>query len=113
MTRTRLRLTLLCLALVAATALTLLSVNIERIGPEQVQHGNLCGAPRFDPCYKPALKGGFPIGYLYDQPGISVEGKLAFIEDKLYIGAFLANLSFYFAALMLIGWIVERRRPHE
>ena len=99
------------LALAAATTLALLSVSVERVGPEQVQHGNLCGAPRFEPCYKPALKGGFPIGYLYDQPGISVEGKLAFIEDKLYIGALLANIAIYFGALMLVGWIVKRRRP--
>jgi hypothetical protein len=111
MKRTLSRLSFTSLALAAATTLALLSVSVERVGPEQVQHGNLCGAPRFEPCYKPALKGGFPIGYLYDQPGISVEGKLAFIEDKLYIGALLANIAIYFGALMLVGWIVKRRRP--
>ncbi len=111
MKRTLSRLTFTSLALAAATTLALPSVSVERVGPEQVQHGNLCGAPRFEPCYKPGLKGGFPIGYLYDQPGISVEGKLAFIEDKLYIGALLANIAFYFGALMLVGWIVKRRRP--
>jgi len=111
MKRTLSRLTFTTLALAAATTLALLSVSVERVGPEQVQHGNLCGAPRFEPCYKPALKGGFPIGYLYDQPGISVEGKLAFIEDKLYIGALLANIAIYFGALTLVGWIVKRRRP--
>ena len=48
------------LILVTAIASALLSIYVERIGPEQVVYGNLCGPTGFDFCYKPALKGGFP-----------------------------------------------------
>lgn len=98
------------LALIAAIVLTLLSVRIERIGPELVQYGNLCGPTGMDPCYKPVLKGGFPVAYLVDAPGISVERQLAFFEDNLHAGALLANGAVYFTTFMTAAWVVARRR---
>jgi hypothetical protein len=62
------KLSLIGLVLISAITLALLSVYVERVGPELAQYGNLCG-PRADvPCYKPALKGGFPVAYLFDAP---------------------------------------------
>lgn len=90
------------LTLVAAVALTLGSAYVERMGPEQVQYGNLCGAAGSDPCYQPALKGGFPFAYLVDAPGVSVERQLSFGEDTLHEGALVADIASYFAILMLI-----------
>lgn len=87
---------LVALALVSALTLALLSVSVERIGPELVQDGNLCGPSGNDPCYKPALKGGFPFAYLYDQPGISVQGQLAFIEDEFRVGGLILDIAVYF-----------------
>lgn len=78
--------------------------------PEQVQYGNLCGPTAMDPCYKPALKGGFPVAYLFDAPGISVERQLAFFEDNLHAGALLADVAVYFTMLMTAAWVVSRRR---
>ena len=47
------------LAIVAAAiALALLSVRIQRTGPEQVVYSNLCGPTASDLCYKPVLNGG-------------------------------------------------------
>jgi hypothetical protein len=51
----------LSLAFVLATSLALLSVLVERTGPELEQYGNLCGSGGNDPCYQPVLKGGFPV----------------------------------------------------
>ncbi|MDN4037555.1 hypothetical protein [Massilia sp. YIM B02443] len=98
------------LVLIAAITLTLLSVRIERIGPDLIQYGNVCGPAGMDPCYKPALKGGFPVPYLVDAPGISVQRQLAFFEDNLHPWALTADIALYFAILMSIVWAVRRRR---
>jgi hypothetical protein len=87
--------------LVLATALALLSVLVEQTGPEVVQQGNLCGPSANEPCYKPVLKGGFPYPFLFDAPGVSREGQLAFFEDNLNAGALLLDILAYFAAIML------------
>lgn len=103
------KLKLLGLALIAAVILAFLSVQIERTGPDLVQYGNLCGASTSDPCYKPALTGGFPVAYLYDAPGVSSERQLSFVEDKLHVGALAADVAAYFAILVLIAWATSRR----
>jgi hypothetical protein len=105
-----LKLSFMGLALIAAITLALLSANIERTGPEQVQYGNLCGPAASDPCYKPALKGGFPIAYLFDAPGVSRERQLAFGEDTLRVGALITDVAVYFAIFMGLAWVVTRRR---
>ncbi|MDB5937619.1 MAG: hypothetical protein JWQ01_4963 [Massilia sp.] len=101
---------LMGLALIVAITLALMSVFIESTGPELVQYGNLCGAAALDPCYKPALKGGFPVAYLFDAPGSSRERQLAFGEDKLHVGALIADVAVNFAIFMAIAWVVSRRR---
>jgi hypothetical protein len=98
------------LAFVLASTLALLSVNIERTGPELVQYGNLCGPANNDPCYRPVLKGGFPFAYLIDMPGVSVEGKLAFVEDTLYPGALVLDIIVYFTGILLSILVVSRCR---
>ena len=103
------KLKLLGLALIAAVILAFLSVRVERTGPDLVQYGNLCGASTSDPCYKPALTGGFPVAYLYDAPGVSRERQLSFVEDKLHVGALVGNIAVYFAILALIALAASRR----
>lgn len=104
------KLSLIGLVLILATALALLSVLVERIGPEPVQYGNLCGAAARDPCYKPALKGGFPVAYLFDAPGVSRERQLAFGEDNLHVGALILDIAVYFAISMLVILVVPHYR---
>lgn len=110
MKNARRKLSLLGLALILAITLALMSAHVERVGPEMVSYGNLCGATASDLCYKPALKGGFPLAYLFDAPGVSRERQLAFGEDKLHVGALVANIAMYFAILMLIAGAVWRPR---
>jgi hypothetical protein len=97
------------IALVAAITLACMSVYIERTGPELVQYSNLCTAPDLGPCYKPALKGGFPVPYLFDSPGISRERQLAFGEDKLHIAGLIADIAVYFLLLLIVAWAIRRR----
>jgi hypothetical protein len=97
-------------ALVVAIILAVLSVSIERIGPEPVEYGNMCGPQGNDPCYKPALKGGFPVPYLFDAPGVSVERKLSFGEDQLSAGALLVDIAVYFVAILLAARVAARLR---
>ncbi len=89
-------------ALVSAITLALLSVFVERAGPELAQYGDLD--------YRPVLRGGFPFAYLFDAPGISVERQLAFVEDKLYTIALILDIVIYFAIVLLIIPVVSRRR---
>jgi len=102
------KLCLMSLALIVAITLTLASVNIERVGPEQAAYGNLCGPYTDDPCLEPVLKGGFPFAYLFDAPGISVERQLAFIEDQLHIGALILDIAIYFAIVLAAMLAVHR-----
>jgi hypothetical protein len=68
--------------LLVSACVTLVSVGIERRGPELAQYGNLCGPTHDQPCMQPALNGGFPMAFLVDVPGVSVENQLTLIEDR-------------------------------
>jgi len=74
------KLRLVGLALVSAITLTLMSCSVERKGPELAVYGNMCGPHQSDLCYKPELKGGFPIAYVFvhfpRQTGHPFHGKL-------------------------------------
>lgn len=83
-------------ALILAITLALLSVSVERVGPEMVQYG--------DSDYRLVLKGGFPVAYLFDAPGISVERQLTFVEDQLSVVALILDIAIYFA----IAWLTIR-----
>jgi hypothetical protein len=86
----------------AALVLALLSSEIERTGPELAQYGNLCGASYSEACMKPVLNAGFPFPYLFDAPGVSVEGKLSFVEDRLRPIPLLGDVAVYIAVSLLI-----------
>lgn len=86
-------------ALVLAISLALLSVHVERAGPELVQYG--------DAIFKPVLRGGFPVAYLFDAPGVSRERQLAFGEDKLSVDALIIDIAFYFAVILLVAALVS------
>ena len=101
--------TLVGIALLLAVFLALMSVEIERIGPEQIQYGNLCGPLANGPCYQPALKGGFPFPYLVDAPGISTERQLAFLEDTFRPGALALDVVVYFMVILAVAVPVTRR----
>jgi hypothetical protein len=98
------------LAFIAAILLTLASVNVERVGPEQAAYGNLCGPHTNDLCFEPVLKGGFPFAYLFDAPGISVERQLEFIEDQLHVGALALDIAIYFALVLSAILAIHRAR---
>jgi len=100
-------------SLAGAVALTCGSVAYQRRGPELVVVGNLCGPRADELCYAPALKGGFPLGYLYDKPGISVEGKLALVEDDFRPGAFALDVLAYFTALLVVGAALARTHARQ
>ena len=104
------KLSLIAVALVSAITLALLSVCVERIGPDLAVYGNLWGQSAADPCYKPVLKGGFPAAYLVDAPGISVERQLAFGEDELSAGTLALDIAIYFALILLAMAAVSYRR---
>ena len=97
-------LALAALALVLSGA----SVVVERIGPETAPYGNLCGAAANDPCLQPVLKGGFPVAFLFDQPGVSVERQLSF-EDVFHEGAIAINTACYLLGVGLIAFVFGKR----
>jgi HAMP domain-containing protein len=88
-------------ALISAITLALLSVFVERASPELVRYG--------DSDFRPVLKGGFPLAYLFDMPGVSVQGKLSFGEDILSVGALVFDIAIYFAIILLITEALSRR----
>ena len=104
------KLSLIGVALISAIMLAFMSVCVERVGPELAAYGNLCGPSAVDPCYKPALKGGFPVAYLFDAPGVSVERQLAFGEDTLFVGALVLDVAIYFAIVLFAILVHSHRR---
>jgi hypothetical protein len=95
-------------AFISAITLAFLSAHVERVGPELAVYGNMCGPSGYDFCYKPVLKGGFPVAYLFDSPGVSRERVLAFGEDKLSAGALVLDIAIYFAIVVLVMLGVSR-----
>ena len=90
------------LAILAAVVLAFVSASFLQVGPELVQYG--------DSDYRPVLKGGFPVAYLFDAPGISIERQLSFIEDKLSLGALILDITIYFGLVLLASLALARRR---
>ena len=97
-------------ALISAITLAFMSVCVERVGPDLAAYGNLCGPSAADPCYKPALKGGFPVAYLFDAPGVSVERQLSFGEDTVFVGALVLDIAIYFAIALFAILVHSHRR---
>ena len=89
------------LAFIPAVILALLSVFVERAGPELARYG--------DSDFRPVLKGGFPAAYLFDMPGVSVQGRLSFGEDILSLGALVFDIAIYFAIVLLTMVALSRR----
>jgi hypothetical protein len=98
------------LLFILAIASSLLSVFIERTGAESAPYGNLCGPSSDRPCLKPVLKGGFPVAFLFDRPGVSVEHQLHFGEDILRINSLALNTALHFIAAMLVAYAVTLLR---
>ena len=93
-----------------ALMLTLVSSLVQREGPERAAYGNLCGSAAKEACDEPVLKGGFPLAYLSDVPGVSVEHQLSFGEDHLHLVALVLDIVIYWSATALFIGFVERRR---
>lgn len=105
---------LLALLVLAAVAIgvALLSVNLERIGPELGEAGNLCGPNQDEWCYVPVVNGGWPLAYLFDSPSVSVPNQLGFFEDKFKPLPFALDAIFYFALFLTLRalWRCRARR---
>jgi hypothetical protein len=104
------RVTRAILATIVALVLALFSMRIQRRGPEQVVFSNLCGPTHDDLCYKPVLKGGFPVAYLFDAPGVSVEDQLAIPEDNFHAVPFLLDVGAFLVVIVLGAAVINRRR---
>ena len=89
-----------------AVPVALWTVRFQRFGPEQAAYGNLCGPAGDDLCMEPRLNGGWPLGFLFDTPGVSRERVLAFFEDRFRLAPFLIALALYWALLFAAGLIV-------
>ena len=103
----------LILLLVASAALTLTcaSVLYQRVGPTQVTEGEGSGCPTAAPCRVPVLGAGFPLAYLVDKPGISVQGALHLVEDEFRPGAFALDLMVYFVLSLMVIRLLGGRHP--
>jgi hypothetical protein len=98
--------------LIVAVVLAAASVGVQRHGPETGVFGNLCGPDGREPCVRPLLNGGFPIGFLYDSPGVSGEDQLGLGEDRLRPLPFLGDVVFYFG-LLAISWRMGQARKRN
>lgn len=87
---------------------TLASVAYERRGPGVVEAGNLCGPDMDLICWVPALSGGFPLGYLVDNPNISVPNQLSFFEDRFDGARFALDVVVHWAMLFVLARLAQR-----
>lgn len=79
--------------------LAFLSFSYQSFGPERKAFGTECQPIR--DCFRPVLVGGFPVRYIIDVPGISVQNDLGF-EDDFRIWSFIADVCFYICLMSLI-----------
>ncbi len=100
------------LILAAALVTTLATMAVQRFGPD---HGIYCAIGKINGvevyCPKPKLNSGWPAPYLFDVPGISVEGALFIVEDDFRWGPFVADWAFFALGLLALvrGWERVRR----
>lgn len=94
--------------LTCSFVVTLCSVYLERT--ERVDDPNCLPITLVacEPFYQ--VSGGFPIAYLFDEPGVSVPGYLAFAEDRLSVPRFLADWVIH--ALVITGIVALAMRVH-
>ncbi len=101
------------LALALAVALALSTALYQRHGPFMGVFGNMCGpAEGGQLCIAPVLQGGWPLPYLFDNPGVSVRDTLS-LEDKLDFGFFLLDVWFFAGTILTLRqWLFkETERP--
>jgi hypothetical protein len=98
------------LSAVFALALTLLSSLVERKGPELASYGNLCGPSGNQDCVEQVLNAGYPLPYLFDQPGVSVERRLLFLQDNVRPLPLALDFFAYFAIAAAAILAVQRFR---
>jgi len=79
--------------------LAFLSFGYQSFGPERKVFGTECQPIR--DCFRPVLGGGFPVQYIIDVPGISVQNSLS-LEDDFRIWSFIADVCFYICIMSLI-----------
>jgi len=53
----------------------------------------LCAPEPLHPCTEGVLQGGWSVTILFDQPGVSVMNKVAFVEDSFSAGALLVDVA--------------------
>lgn len=91
------------LALLAGCLIALGTALVHRVGHAPPSWASELCAPRpLHPCTEGVLQGGWPLGFLVDQPGVSRVGQLAFVEDRFDPAAFAAD-GVLFAMLCWIG----------
>jgi hypothetical protein len=66
--------------------------------------------PNAQPCAIAVLGAGFPLPYLVDKLGISVEGKLALGEDEFRAGVFVGDVMIYLGLGLLVSRFVASRK---
>jgi hypothetical protein len=93
--------------LLLAIALTSTSVLYQR--QNVILRNAVDRCPSAQPCAIAVLGGGFPLPFLVDRLGISVEGKLALGEDDFRIGAFGGNMAIYLGIMLIVSKLVRRK----
>lgn len=96
------RIILVGLILALASALCVDQSNI--LG----EYGNLCGPESDQPCLLPREAAGYPIFYLIDKPGISVEHAVSFAEDEFRISRFITNVLFWSLMVLFLDFLGKR-----
>lgn len=92
--------------LLIAIALTSTSILYQR--QDVILRNAVDRCPNAQPCAIAVLGGGFPLPFLVDKLGISVEGKLALGEDDFRIGAFAIDLATYLGTMLIISRLVRK-----
>lgn len=95
----------------AAHALALLTVFVERVGPAPTTwRDELCSPFPLHPCDEGVLQGGWPLAYLLDKPGISVMSQLGLVEDRFLPRPFYVDVIAFWTALLGVAGLIESRR---
>jgi hypothetical protein len=98
----------LALCLIAALALTSLSGFYQHQNVLRRDAVDRC--PNAQPCAIAVLGAGFPLPFLVDKLGISVEGKLAIGEDEFRGGAFVGDVVIYWGLGLLVSRFVAAKK---
>jgi len=95
--------------LILALLLTISTFLYQRPSQELIKSGTECSVEYWMHCYTIRKSAGFPLAYVFDSPGVSIENKLG-VEDDFRLLPFVTNIWLFLILLMFTRQVFKKEK---